>query len=208
MSEELASTPGQPADAGEGTIQEENAGQEGVKGETLTRAEVAEMVAASEKRSISAAYTRIDQGEQRRINMVREAADSIAVIRASGKEITPAEEKEILDTATRKALTEPTTEPASQEQRDPVILDIQQAYGIELYQGDPELDDLDRTHGSMNWYKSIEVACKAKKERLSASPQPLPTPASRLPAEGGLTPQGIPEEMSANDAWKRVKHKT
>lgn len=225
MSPEQTPTPGQPAGTGQAinpptaapTAGTESGGQGGVKGEIPTRAEVEAMVEGAEKRAIAAAYKRIDQGRERVDKAVKAVADSVALLRASGKEITPAEEKTLKDAAAQKAANEPEPPPTPEGQlppqaegptivSDPEILAIQQEHGVELYDGDPELSMLKRDKGMRAWYKSIEDAVIAKKTRQASQPENLTNPASRS-APVGNPPMGITPEMSAHDAWSRVEHK-
>ena len=202
-----APVPAQPATpAGNGT---ETAGQEGAESQYLTREEANKLREdiLNESRSYS------DKGRIRVEKAVQAATNSIAELRALGREITPAEEKELLAAATQKAMTTPEPAPdgtqpsqtAPQGQPDPEILAIQREAGVELYDGDPELDKLDRTHGIRKFYASVEVAANAKKARLASQPIDI-NPAARLPAVGSPA-NGLPIEMPARDAWGQVQHK-
>jgi hypothetical protein len=215
MSEEQNVTSGQVAGTTQGTAPApqgaEQTSQQEAKPEFLTRAEAEALKAEI----LNQARSYADKGRVRVEKSVQAVTNSIAQMRSLGKEITPAEEKQLIATATQKAMTEPDPEPAGtspqgepQVQIDPRIMAFQQAAGVELYDGDPELTTLDRSHTEKEFFVSLQKALTAKATRLAASPnEPEPSnPAARLPASGTAV-NGLPLEMSARDAWDRVEHK-
>lgn len=184
----------------------EIANQQGAQGETITRAEAAQLREEVRKAASFAQSSR---------DLVKNVTKEIAHLRALGKEITPAEEKSLKDAAIQQAMlgTEPETAGqlppeagGQQAQVDPEILAIQNKHGVLLYEGDPELLNIDRTHGNYAFYQSVDTAAAKKAARLASTPSTT-NPASRITPTGN-PPSGITPEMPAREAWQRVEHKT
>jgi hypothetical protein len=66
---------------------------------------------------------------------------------------------------------EDATEGKPQGHVDIGILEVMEEQGIQLYDHDPEIAMLDRSGGMRKFYKSIEMACEAKKKRMDESPE-------------------------------------
>jgi len=95
---------------------------------------------------------------------------------------------------------EPTSNDQADQQQpqvDPELLAIQKEAGAELLDGDPEISSLIYDKGSYAFYKSVEAAAEAKKQRLAPlAPLPDETPTTQLPVS-----------MPAREAWKVTLHK-
>jgi hypothetical protein len=207
MSTEPNATPGQvaPVTPGEAPAQSaEPTGQEGAKPEFLTRAEAEKLREDILKETRSYA----DKGRVRVEKAVSEVTKAVETLRAHGQVVTPEQEKALKDEATRKAITEPEPQaaPQGQPQVDPEIVTIQKNAGVDLYDGDPELATLDRDHGILAFYKSVEAAALAKKARLASTPEPT-NPNPRLPPAGSPPSGNFNPAMTADDMWERVRHK-
>lgn len=186
---ESTPVPNQPVTTPVGA-EKETPGQEGEKSEFLTHAEAARL----KDEIISKAYSYADRGRDRALNAVKEVTNSVASLRGLGQAITPEQEKSLKDAAIQKVMTEPEPAPDGQApqaepqgQVDPSILDIQREKAIELFDNDPEVATLDRSHGAHKFYRSVEAACEAKKTRLAASAEPIQpiSPSARVPGGGG-----------------------
>jgi len=214
MIDDPTKSSGQPAGTGEGESPApesgaELTGQKEAEGKYLTRAEAA----ALEERLLNQSRSYADKGRVRLQKELDSVSAYIEQAKILGKEVSPAEQKTLRDAAVQRSLidAEPPTEPQTpgaqpQVQLDPEIARIENTVGVHLYDGDPELSKIDRTQGLTEFYTSVKAAAAAKKARLSSSNPEPSSPSSRVPAEG--TPSsGIPVDMSANEAWQRVRHK-
>jgi hypothetical protein len=69
---------------------------------------------------------------------------------------------------------------------DPELTVIQRESGVDLFDSDPEISSIDRSHGKLGFYKSVEQACQKKLERQASENQPdsPASPSSRVPGQG------------------------
>lgn len=193
---------------------QEPASQDGTEAKPVT----AQDLQALEERLGKQIQSQVDKSSARVQKKLAEVDQAVAVLRASGREITDADVKTLKQNAAAQAMIEPEAEPITPAENDPfdagkwnqsdpavqVVLQAQTDAKMTINADDPEAKMINRTNAAA-WIKSNLAALEAKAVRLqSASNVETKTTspaAARIPAKGGAP---LPTYKTAKDLWEKA----
>jgi hypothetical protein len=184
------------------TIGQQAAGQPPVapvQPQYLTRAEAEAMAKQASDDSFRRAQGLIDKRDKAIQESLKNLQATIAMQKAAGIEITPAQEKQLEDQAILHAVRNTgTSEPApmlqpaqvaNDDALDPittVAVGFERRYGVEITEADPEFKTINTTGEPDEYLETYLAAIKSKQQRLQTQPQ-FRTP-TNLGQSGGPAP--------------------
>lgn len=201
----------QPSGTPVGEPQQQASQQEADK-TPISRAEALKM----QQETLRQAQSYADKGRVRVEKAVASTQAAIDQMRNLGQQVTPDQEKTLLETAARKAMTEPEAEPQAQPVQagsgqpaaaDPImseVLKMQKDAGVELFDTDPEVAKIVRNEGLAAYFKSVEAALAAKKARTSKQPNQPAAEGFHSAVSGSASEAPV---SSAHEAWKKAYKK-